>query len=376
MVRRETATRIFPPEKLLLDLFTIVFLHAPINDRSYYLRTCYGMMDYVLSEYRIPICMPLNKVRILNIVVITTSYFTDHRMSVIHTFLNYFHRDPRYNRSTFGLDQIKGGPALVFWRFTDAVLVVILLVVFHLVYDIQPFQRQFYVNDLLISHPFAEHERVTNNQLFLYAGAVPLVTIAVVSLVITKPKNKIYVTYVSLIGLLLSLFITSVTTDILKNAFGRHRPDFLARCVPSKDAPKDVLVYAVDVCTTTDIGRLMDGFRTTPLGHSSLSFAGLLYLLYFLTAQLAATRPQAGAWRSVVAFTPVVGAALIALSRTEDYRHHFIDVFVGLVLGSVIGLWLYFRLFPGLAAEYCYEPRLLRIKEDIAELAYAPVEEV
>lgn len=297
-------------------------------------------------------------------------------MGAVHSFLNFFHHDPRFNRSTFGVDQIKGGPAFIFWRVTDVVLVVFLAGIFKLAYSIEPFQRQFYINDLLISHPFAELERVTGNQLFIYAGAVPLAAVAAVSLVMTKPKNKIYVTYVAIIGLLLSLFTTSIITDVLKNAFGRHRPDFLARCIPREDAPKDVLVYAVDVCTSTNRDRLLDGFRTTPLGHSSLSFAGLLYLLYFLAGQLAATRPQAGAWRSVVAFIPTVGAAMIALSRTEDYRHHFIDVFVGLCLGAVIGLWLYFRLFPGLATMHCYEPRMLRLKEESEELDYSPVEEV
>jgi len=297
-------------------------------------------------------------------------------MDAIHLILNYFHSDDRYNRTTFGLDQVKGGPAFIFWRGTDAILLGVLIILYKVVYNIEPFQRQFYIGDLLISHPFAEHERVTNHQLFLYAGAVPLATIAVVSLVMTKPRNKIYVTYVALLGVLISVFATSVTTDILKNSFGCHRPDFLARCIPRADAPTEVMVYAVDVCTTTNIPRLLDGFRTTPLGHSSISFAGLLYLLFFLAGQLAATRPQAGAWRSIIAFVPTIGAALIALSRTEDYRHHFIDVFVGLCLGIFIALWLYFRLFPGLASQRCYEPRMLRVEQEIDELEYSPVENV
>lgn len=297
-------------------------------------------------------------------------------MDNVRSVLNYFHLDNRYNRTTFGMDQIKGGPRLIFWRVSDVVLLVVLIGLYKVVYKIEPFQRQFTIGDLLISHPFAEVERVTNGQLFLYAVWVPLLTILVVSLVLTKPKNKIYVTYVALLGQALSALSASVVTDILKNAFGRHRPDFLARCIPRLDAPTDVLVYAKDVCTTDNLPRLLDGFRTTPLGHSSISFAGLLYVSLFLAGQLVATRPQAGAWRSVVAFVPTLGAAMIALSRTEDYRHHFIDVFVGLCLGAVIALWLYFRLFPGLAHVRSFEPRLLQeeAKEDIVD--YAPVGEV
>ena len=282
-----------------------------------------------------------------------------------------------FTRSTFGLENIKGGRHVIHWRLTDILFVALLTVLYPIVNDLQPFQRQFYINDLTISHPFAEHERVTSDELFWYAAWIPLLAIAVLSLVITKPKNKLYVTYVSVLGICISTLTSSIITGVLKNAFGRHRPDFLARCIPKADAPKDIMVLAKDVCTTDNIDRLMDGFRTTPLGHSSIAFGGLLYLLFWLLGQLTVTRPQTGAWRSALAFLPTLGAMLIALSRTEDYRHHFIDVFVGLVLGAVIATWLYFRLFPSFGALRCYEPRLLIDQEEIApDSGYLPVEEV
>lgn len=294
-------------------------------------------------------------------------------MSFFSKVTSYFSRDERFNRGTLGLHEVKGGSALIHWRFTDLVLVALLFILYPIVYKIEPFQRQFYVNDLTILHPFAEKERVSTTALFFYSTWLPLAVIAVVSLVLTTPKNKIYVTYVSGLGAVLSVFCASVVTDLLKNAFGRHRPDFLARCVPKAGTPINTLVYAKDVCTTKNISRLMDGFRTTPLGHSSISFAGLLYLSYWLAGQLAVTRPQAGALRWVVVFAPTLGAAMIALSRTEDYRHHFVDVFVGLCLGALIALWLYYRLFPSLGALACYEPRLLHEEEE--ETPYMAVEE-
>lgn len=293
-------------------------------------------------------------------------------MEQLYAFINYFHKDNTVNRTTLGLDNVKGGRTLVHWRVTDLIYLAVLLVLYPIAYHIEPFQRQFYIGDLLISHPFAEHERVTNLQLFFYAGWVPISVIALVSVIITKPLNKVYVAYISLLGLLLSVLSTSVLTDTLKNSFGRHRPDFLARCIPRPDAPTDVMVYAKDVCTTKNLKRLLDGFRTTPLGHSSISFAGLLYLSLWLSGQLTVTRPQAGAWRFVVSFLPTLGAILIALSRTEDYRHHFIDVFVGLVIGSIVATWLYFRLFPCVTETHCYEPRLLLVEEE--DLGYLPVE--
>lgn len=251
----------------------------------------------------------------------------------------------------------------------------LLILVFPIIGRIQPFQRQFKLNDTTIQHPFAEHERVTNLQLFFYCTWAPVITVGLFSLIFSKPGARLYTAYVSVLGVFVSVFSTSTITDILKNHIGRLRPDFLARCVPAKDTPTDVLVLAKDVCTTDNIGRLMDGFRTTPLGHSSLSFAGLLFATLWLCGQLRVTKSEVGAWRCAVAIVPAFGASLIALSRTQDYRHHFIDVFIGLVLGSCVAMWLYFRLFPALNSALSYEPILLLARE-AAESDYNPVEEV
>lgn len=294
-------------------------------------------------------------------------------MSSVFEFFNKVHHSESFNRSTLGIDSFRGGSAAIRWRLTDLLYIVVVFLIYPLVSKIEPFQRQFFIDDLTISHPFAEHERVPAFQLFLYAAIVPLATVFIIGLVFTKPKNKIYVTYVSLIGIFVSTLTASLITDILKNGFGRHRPDFLARCVPRPDAPKGVLVYAKDVCTTENVGRLLDGFRTTPLGHSSISFAGLLYLSLWLSGQLAVTRPQAGVWRWLIAGAPTLGASLIALSRTEDYRHHFIDIITGLILGSLIAIWLYLRLFPHIKSSKSHEPRLLILEEEEELHQYSPV---
>lgn len=293
-------------------------------------------------------------------------------MEQLYNVINYFHKDDTINRTTLGIDRVRGGQAFLRWRGSDALALMALFIAYPVVYTLEPFHRQFYVDDLTISHPFAEHERVTAGELFFYASVVPLIVIGAVSLIITKPQHKVYVTYVLILGLLLSVFSASIITDILKNAFGRHRPDFLARCVPKPDTPKGVLVFAKDVCTTDDRALLLDGFRTTPSGHSSISFAGLLFLSLWLAGQFTVTRPYSGAWRWAIVAAPTLGALLIALSRTEDYRHHFVDITVGLILGIVVAVWLYLRLFPLIHHEKSFEPRVL-IEEDTDHNGYSPV---
>lgn len=294
--------------------------------------------------------------------------------SNIYSVINYFHKDDRYNRITFGLDRNIYMKNLIRWRYADVLLLGVLFVIFLFTNWIPPFQRQFYINDLTISHPFAEVERVSNAALFFYSTWVPTITIAAIGLIFTKPENKIYVTFISLLGLFISVFTTSVVTDILKNFIGRHRPDFLARCLPKPDAPTDILVYAKDVCTTDNIDRLMDGFRTTPSGHSSISFAGLGYLSLWLSGQLIVKHYQLGAWRSIVCMIPAFGAALIALSRTEDYRHHFIDVIIGSVIGMNIAVWSYFRYFPSLKVAKSFEPKIILAEEESPDFAYENID--
>ena len=53
---------------------------------------------------------------------------------------------------------------------------------------------------------------------------------------------------------------------------------------------------------------------------------------------------------------PLVGAAMIAISRCEDYRHDVYDVTVGSLLGFFVAHFVYRKYFPPLRALACDEP--------------------
>ncbi|KAK4984826.1 hypothetical protein LTR66_000437 [Elasticomyces elasticus] len=53
---------------------------------------------------------------------------------------------------------------------------------------------------------------------------------------------------------------------------------------------------------------------------------------------------------------PILGAALIAISRLEDYRHDVFDVIAGSILGSAIAYLNWRRHYPGLRARGCDMP--------------------
>lgn len=233
------------------------------------------------------------------------------------------------------------------WRLADILAIIVLFILNVAVAQFKPFERQFYINDLSISHPFAEKETVNAYALLVYSSIVPLISIILYCFIFRfkRNENRYYLLWISLVGLVLSLNITALVTNYLKNWFGRPRPDFLSRCIPKEGTPKDVLVFAKDVCTTDNLERLYDGFRSCPSGHSSESFTGLGYLFYFLQGQLRVDLPQNGFYRKLISFIPLMGAALIALSRTEDYRHHFTDVFLGSFIGLLISREVYKHYF-------------------------------
>ncbi|RDL36956.1 uncharacterized protein BP5553_04389 [Venustampulla echinocandica] len=174
-----------------------------------------------------------------------------------------------------------------------------------------------------------------------------------------------------------SLILTSFITNVVKNAVGRPRPDLISRCKPAATAASDVLVD-ISVCTQTNHHVLHDGWRSFPSGHSSFAFAGLGFLTLFFCGQMHVLRPRTDLGRALLAIAPLLGAALIAISRCEDYRcasptleerclngissantlisHDVYDVTCGSILGISIAYFSYRRYFPRLRSRKCDEP--------------------
>lgn len=262
------------------------------------------------------------------------------------------------NRLTFNMSPNSFFNRSAKWRLGDLLLLVVVVIVSYPVYHAKPFERQFTINDLTLSHPFTEHERVTDKMLFVYSFVLPLLTAAIMIAIFGDPKHRLYLVYISVLGLSLSVSLTSLFTNFIKNWIGRLRPDFLVRCQPKKGLPIDTLFYASEVCTSKFPDVLLDGFRATPSGHSSQSFAGLGYFYLWLCGQLLTESQSTGLWRKIFAFIPLLGASLIALSRTQDYRHHFVDVILGSILGYAIGHFTYHRYFPPISNPLAFKPLL------------------
>lgn len=210
----------------------------------------------------------------------------------------------------------------------------------------------FTLDDHAKQYPHAQIQRVSSGENILYAGIGPLVAIVVWSLVFRPGFHKAHVT---IFGLFISVFLTSLLTDIIKNAVGRPRPDLIARCKPKPGSPEHSLVTIL-VCTEPDHHVLHDGWRSFPSGHSSFAFSGLGYFALFLAGQFRIFRPRTDLARVLIVLAPLVGAALIAMSRLADYRHDVFDVTVGSILGMSVAWFSYRRYYPRLKHPHCEVP--------------------
>ncbi|THU48806.1 hypothetical protein C4D60_Mb06t02880 [Musa balbisiana] len=77
------------------------------------------------------------------------------------------------------------------------------------------------------------------------------------------------------------------------------------------------------------------------------SFAGLGFLSsWYLAGKLKAFDRRGHVAKLCIVFLPLLCASLIAISRVDDYWHHWQDVFAGGFLGLVIASFCYLQFFP------------------------------
>ena len=72
-----------------------------------------------------------------------------------------------------------------------------------------------------------------------------------------------------------------------------------------------------------------------------------------LAGQMRVLRPPTDLLRFLIVLAPLVGAALVAISRLEDYRHDPYDVLAGSLLGFTVAYTTYRRYFPDLTSSHC-----------------------
>lgn len=213
----------------------------------------------------------------------------------------------------------------------------------------EPFHKQFMVSDTRIRYPFVVKEHVPPIVCGLLALVLPTIIMVVIvwkRLERTLPdKQGSFLAVCSVLSLMLSISLSGAVSGILKIWIGGLRPDFLARCGPKYATPS---TFADITICTAPYGAtvLREGMRSTPSGHACAAFSGLVVFSLWLYGQFGLLRKRLPLHKHVLALLPLFLAIYIAITRIQDHRHHFTDVFLGAFFGSSFAVPVYHRFFP------------------------------
>ncbi|VEU23568.1 DEKNAAC104753 [Brettanomyces naardenensis] len=182
--------------------------------------------------------------------------------------------------------------------------------------------------------------------------------------------------HVTSLAFLLSLAINGFVTEFLKLRVGKLRPDFLARCGPlisAEDGPSNQ-VYNDTICSKP-LGEALfrDGYKSCPSGHSSFAWCGFNFLNLWLSGQFRLHAPidpedttieSSGNSRyhrfhliQLVNLVPLGFCLHIALSRSQDYRHDFVDICLGSLIGFLVSTFIYSQFFRSIFGYNCSETK-------------------
>ncbi|XP_047944198.1 lipid phosphate phosphatase 2-like [Salvia hispanica] len=206
---------------------------------------------------------------------------------------------------------------------------------------IEPFHR-YISSDLMtdLKYPLKIPDTVPMWAVPVYAVILP----CLVFLIYYHRRKDVYDLHHAILGLAYSVLITAVITDSIKDAVGRPRPNFYFRCFPDGIAifnPNNG-----DVMCTGDRKLIKEGYKSFPSGHSAWSFAGLGFLAWYLSGKIKVFDKRGHAAKICIVLIPYLFAALVAISRVDDYWHHWTDVFTGSMLGIVVSSICYLQFFP------------------------------
>lgn len=258
----------------------------------------------------------------------------------------------------------------------DWVLLIIFYCVIQVVSDIEPFERQFSLDDVTISHPH-KGDSIKMSQLMIFCFVFTLVIIIACQLYKRSLKSGLNQ---AILGLYLSYFFTGFICNVISRLVGRYRPDFLSVCNVdfSKIEQQNNMynssnlinygpskLYDLSICTASP-KDLIDERLSFPSGHSFTSSSYMSFIALYIAGQIHLLDGKSYIWKYFAVAIPYIIAIAVASSRVHDYRHHWQDVLAGSLIGFIVSTLTYFYFYPSLKHPNCDVPR--RCQKDKAEV--------
>uniref|UniRef100_A0AAF5DLS7 Phosphatidic acid phosphatase type 2/haloperoxidase domain-containing protein n=1 Tax=Strongyloides stercoralis TaxID=6248 RepID=A0AAF5DLS7_STRER len=240
--------------------------------------------------------------------------------------------------------------------FLVLVLCAIPLLVFH--EFVKPYKRGFYCDDESIRYPYRP-STVTRQMLIVVGILIPTTLIFITEIfrysvwekkcsyafksyeIKNRSISRLIVRLYNYLGFFfLGVCFNQIMVDIAKYTIGRHRPHFMDVCKPNigyQNCPQDHSYIDNFVCTGNDKYLIHESQLSFYSGHSAFSFYGAWYTSLYLQARL--YKPlHSKILLPVIQFSLFGGASFVAYSRISNYKHHWSDVLVGMIMGSAIGI--------------------------------------
>eukprot|EP01061_Rhynchopus_euleeides_P036325 TRINITY_DN6123_c0_g1_i1.p1 TRINITY_DN6123_c0_g1~~TRINITY_DN6123_c0_g1_i1.p1 ORF type:complete len:290 (+),score=81.05 TRINITY_DN6123_c0_g1_i1:73-942(+) len=232
----------------------------------------------------------------------------------------------------------------------------------------KPFCGVFDPLDPRLSFPHSHSTMFPSNTIPLISFVGPVVwallTEAILRLVVrSRPAGFVHTAHALVLSIAEAVMVAMCITNPLKNFAGRPRPDYVSRLVEFADFnPRNYTQADLDAICSSDNSRVMDGRRSFPSGHTSMTFAGWTVTAMFVYARLfngRRTRYTAPLLNVFVVLLNIILPAIVAVSRTRDYRHNHDDIMAGMCIGVLAGV-VCFHLHFSLSSE---EPRNRKMEQ-------------
>ncbi|XP_047039517.1 phospholipid phosphatase 5 [Helicoverpa zea] len=234
--------------------------------------------------------------------------------------------------------------------FIEIIVRLILMSAFCYMETMEPFTRVIQKAELESDFMYPHMESyVPGGALWAIVLSVP----CTLSLIAWAGCNDCNDAFEILLSWSLALGINGVLTDMMKLIVGRPRPDFYYRCFPDGVETKYLQC-------TGDATEIMEGRKSFPSGHSSLSFCSLGMASAWLCGRLGVlSRRRGSGLRVVTCLLPLMVAGCVALSRSCDYHHHWQDILVGSILGFTVAIFCYRQYYNPLSSDLAGIPYIV-----------------